>query len=71
MRTFVIKLNRAIDRQNRITNLCKKLKMDFEILTAIDGRELDENFIRANVYDYKNCFLTNGEIGCALSYIGV
>lgn len=45
--------------------------MDFEILTAIDGRELDENFIRANVYDYKNCFLTNGEIGCAVSHIGV
>ncbi|MFQ0996406.1 glycosyltransferase family 25 protein [Gilliamella sp. CG25] len=54
-----------------MTNLCKKLKMDFEILTAIDGRELDENFIRANVYDYKNCFLTNGEIGCAVSHIGV
>ena len=71
MRTFVINLDRAIDRRNRITNLCKKLKMDFEIFTAIDGRELDENVIKDNVYDYKNCFLTRGEIGCALSHIGV
>lgn len=71
MRTFVINLDRAIDRRDRISNLCKKLKMDFEIFTAIDGRELDENFIRSSVYDYKNCFLTKGEIGCALSHIGV
>lgn len=71
MRTFVINLDRAIYRRDRISNLCKKLKMDFEIFTAIDGRELDENFINDNVYDYKNCFLTKGEIGCALSHIGV
>lgn len=71
MKTFVINLNRAADRRNRIANLCKKLKMDFEIFTAIDGRELDEDFIRSNVYDYKNCCLTTGEVGCALSHIGV
>ena len=71
MKLFVINLKRATDRRNRITNLCKNLKLDFEIFTAIDGRELDEDFIRSNVYDYKNCFLTRGEMGCALSHIGV
>ncbi|MFQ1042825.1 glycosyltransferase family 25 protein [Gilliamella sp. CG16] len=71
MKIFVINLNRSTGRRNRITNLCKNLKLDFEIFTAIDGRELDEDFIRSNVYDYKNCFLTRGEMGCALSHIGV
>ena len=71
MKTFVINLDRAVDKRNRISNLCEKLKMDFEIFTAIDGSKLDESFIRSNVYDYQNCFLTNGEIGCALSHIGV
>lgn len=71
MKTFVINLNRATDRRNRMTNLCKNLKLDFEIFTAIDGRELDGDFIRSNVYDYKNCFLTRGEIGCALSHVSV
>ncbi|MCX8588222.1 MULTISPECIES: glycosyltransferase family 25 protein [unclassified Gilliamella] len=71
MKVFAINLSSAVNRRDRISNLCKKLKMDFEIITAIDGRELDENFINDNVYDYKNCFLTKGEIGCALSHIGV
>lgn len=35
------------------------------------GAELSEEYLKSNVLDYPNCYLTRGEIGCSLSHIKI
>lgn len=76
MRTFVISLERAQQRREHITRHLGRLQMEFEFFDAVDGRALGEEQVRA-VYDEeaaRKTFwgpLNRGEIGCALSHIGV
>lgn len=71
MKTYVINLASQIKKKEHIISECKKLNLDFEIYNAINGAELSEEFINKNVLDYPNCYLTKGEIGCALSHINI
>lgn len=71
MKTYVINLASQIKKKEHIISECKKLNLDFEIYNAINGEELSEEFINKNVLDYPNCYLTKGEIGCALSHINI
>ena len=41
MRAYVINLARSLDRRAHITAELKKTGLDFEIMTAVDGRDLD------------------------------
>ncbi|EAH6868987.1 glycosyltransferase [Campylobacter lari] len=73
MKIFIINLERACDRKEYIQNLCKKYNLDFEIISAIDGKQLSKDYI-SQMTD-KNLSLhfikrelTLGEIGCALSH---
>jgi glycosyl transferase family 25 len=43
MHAYVINLARSLDRRAHITAELKKTGLDYEIITAIDGRELDLN----------------------------
>lgn len=71
MKTFVINLEREPIKRKYIIQECQKLKLNFELYNAIDGYKLTENYIKENVFDYPECNLTKGEIGCALSHINV
>ena len=71
MKTYAINLASQIKKKEHIISECKKLNLDFEIYNAINVAELSEEFINKNVLDYPNCYLTKGEIGCALSHINI
>jgi glycosyl transferase, family 25 len=70
MRAFVINLARSADRRAHIIAELQKTNLDYEIITGIDGRDLDlsdpaiadPSVISANR-------LPAGTVGCALSHI--
>ena len=41
MHAYVINLARSLDRRAHITAELKKTGLDYEIITAVDGRDLD------------------------------
>ena len=70
MHAYVVNLARSPDRRAHITAELKKTGMDFEVVTAVDGRDLD-------LHDTKvldPCMLTKNSFpantaGCALSHL--
>lgn len=60
-----------MEKRKYILNECRKLNLEVEIFDAVNGAELSEDFISSNMYDYPNCCLTRGEIGCALSHFNI
>ncbi|TLD82725.1 glycosyltransferase [Helicobacter sp. MIT 11-5569] len=73
MKFFVINLIAATQRREYISNLCLKYHLDFEIIDAVNGKELDESVIAnvSNPAGSQNLLgrtLSKGEIGCALSH---
>jgi len=76
MRTFVISLKRAAQRRAHMSGQLDRMRMPFEFFDAVDGAALSEEQVRA-VYDEERARqtfwgpLNRGEIGCALSHIGV
>lgn len=73
---FVINLEKDIERRKNITAQLEKLNIQYEVFPAVDGRSLSESVL-GNVYDPMKAFnagegaLTRGELGCALSHVGV
>jgi glycosyl transferase, family 25 len=67
---YVINLARSLDRRAHITAELKKTGLDYEIITAVDGRDLD--MLDATIADPS--LPTKGELaagtaGCALSHL--
>ncbi len=62
---YVISLARAIDRRADITARLKSAGMKFEIIDAVNGKELDLSTIKNRI---KNKHLKRNEIGCFLSH---
>lgn len=71
MKAFVINLSWEVEKKQRIIDECERVGLDVEIYNAVDGGSLSEPFLRENVFDYGNNFLTKGEIGCSLSHINL
>ena len=72
MHAYVINLARSRDRRAYITAHLDKIGIDYEIVTAIDGYELDlddENVIAPSFRT--SVMLPAGSAGCALSHIAV
>lgn len=73
MKFFVINLECAKDRKVYIKALCESLKLDFDIIEAVDGASLSESEIK-EVSDESLSLkklgrsLKKGEIACALSH---
>lgn len=73
MKFFIINLEIAKDRKEYISSLCEKYGLEYEIINAVNGRELENDFIR-NISDEAESrkrlgrTLSLGEIGCALSH---
>jgi glycosyl transferase family 25 len=72
MHVYVINLARSLDRRAHITAELKKTGLDYEIVTGVDGLELDLNdtSIVDPSYLTKTTF-PEGGAGCALSHLSV
>jgi glycosyl transferase family 25 len=70
MRAYVINLTRSPDRRAHITAELKKTGLDYEIITAVDGRDLDlhDSTIVDSALLARNSFPA-GTAGCALSHL--
>ena len=73
---YVINLERRQDRRNVITALLDSIGVSFKLIKAVDGKEIDFDFIKnlgINVLpEYKDPYydrtMNYGEIGCFLSH---
>jgi len=71
---IVINLKRSLDRRVRVVGMLEKLGLDYELFEAVDGSNLvADRALISNKESYRlhGRFLTDGEVGCALSHIGV
>jgi glycosyl transferase, family 25 len=76
MKVYFINLDRSQDRRKHIESNLRKLGVDAERVSAIDGKTLTKEYI-SEVYNEKKCLkkhrkkLTPNEIGCALSHLKI
>jgi glycosyl transferase family 25 len=75
VRAYVINLARSLDRRAHITAELKKTGLDYEIITAVDGRNLDlgdpttvDPSLLTRTGELANPFPA-GIVGCALSHL--
>ncbi|EMI5492228.1 glycosyltransferase family 25 protein [Providencia stuartii] len=71
MNTFIINLPECTERRMVMQSQLEKTHLSYEIINAVRGTGLSNKEIQSLVYDYPNCKLTKGEIGCALSHLSV
>jgi glycosyl transferase family 25 len=70
MRAYVINLARSLDRRAYITAELRKTGLDYEIITAVDGRDLDlhDSTIIDSSLLARDLYFA-GTAGCALSHL--
>jgi glycosyl transferase, family 25 len=78
---YVVNMARSLDRRTHITAELKKTSLDYEIITAVDGRALDLHdttivdpslpFIDPKTGQPLDIALAAGTAGCALSHLNV
>lgn len=72
MKIFIVNLKSATEKRKHMTAQLERLGVqNYEFVEAVYGKDLSPEFISENVYDYPACALTPGEVGCALSHIGI
>ena len=72
MHAYVVNMARSLDRRAHITRELQKTSVDYEIVTAVDGRELDlgdaalidPSFVATGIFPA-------GSAGCALSHLNI
>lgn len=72
MHAYVINLARSLDRRAHITAELKKIGIDYEIVTAVDGRDLDlhdQTAVDPSFLTHVMC--TAGSAGATLSHLSV
>jgi len=69
---YVVNLARSLDRREHITRELQKASADYEIVTAVDGRELDMTDATLIAPSFAaNGIFPEGSAGCALSHLGI
>lgn len=74
MKTFVVNLKRSLDRRRYMQALLKDFPYPWEFFEAVDGREiknLNEVYNEKKAIHFYGKALTRGEVGCALSHLGI
>jgi glycosyl transferase family 25 len=73
MKVFVINLLRDRAKRKRAIKILSELDIDFEIVDAIDGSQIDVNFLdsldTSFIEKYRGFKLSNAEVGVYLSHI--
>jgi glycosyl transferase family 25 len=69
---YVVSLARSLDRRAHITRELRKTSLDYQIVAAVDGRELDmgDTALIDPTYRVTGIF-PEGSAGCALSHLGI
>ncbi|EEG86122.1 LPS glycosyltransferase [Proteus penneri ATCC 35198] len=71
MNTFVINLKDDLLKRDFMRNQLDNIGISYQFIEAIDGRIMSDNTIKQLAYDYPDCYLTKGEIGCTLSHMAI
>lgn len=72
MKVFIVNLKKAVDKRQRMEAQLQKVGVtDYQFIEAVYGADLTAEELSEKVYDYPNCALTPGEVGCALSHIQI
>lgn len=71
MHIFVINLKKDTQKREDFIKNFKPFKLEYEFIDGVYGGGLSEGELKNLVYDYPNCFMTKGEIGCALSHLKI
>ncbi|WP_419767644.1 glycosyltransferase family 25 protein [Arcobacter sp.] len=74
MKTFIINLEKDIEKKKVINNICEKHALNYEFICAIYGFNLEESYIKSitnknGSISQINRELSKGEIGCTLSHM--
>ncbi|HGG8948503.1 TPA: glycosyltransferase family 25 protein, partial [Enterobacter cloacae] len=69
MKTFVINLKTEVKKRNNIDAQCKANGFDYEIVEAVNGRELQDEATHLLAQNLSQARLTKGVIGCTLSHL--
>ncbi len=71
MIVFIINLKESSERRMKIQIQLDKTKLKYEFINAINGKDLSDTELKEITYDYPNCMLSKGEIGCVLSHLSI
>ncbi|EQC1409824.1 glycosyltransferase family 25 protein [Providencia rettgeri] len=71
MIVFIINLKESSERRLKMQAQLDKTELKYEFINAVNGKDLSDAELKEIVYDYPNCMLTKGEIGCALSHLSI
>lgn len=71
MKIFIVNLKKDTLKKENILKQVENLNLKAEIIPAVYGKELSEEDLKNLIYDYPNCSLALGEIGCALSHLNI
>lgn len=75
MKIFVVSLKRASERRKAIVLQLNRLKLDFELIDAVDGKLIEETekkkLVDGKYLDCTKYCFNDGEIGCALSHLNI
>lgn len=69
MKTFVINLKSETKKRSNIDAQCRANGFDYEIIEAVDGRELQDEATHLLAHNLPQARLTKGVIGCTLSHL--
>ncbi|MCL2394875.1 MAG: glycosyltransferase family 25 protein, partial [Acidimicrobiaceae bacterium] len=65
MHAYVINLTRSLDRRAHITKELAKANLDYELVSGVDGRELDlQNSSLVDSSFFSRCPFPAGAAGC-------
>ena len=71
MRIFIVNLEKDIEKKEKVLSYLNNFNLTAEVIPAVYGKNLSKQDLQDKVYDYPNCALTLGEIGCALSHLNI
>ncbi|WP_447840789.1 glycosyltransferase family 25 protein [Enterobacter ludwigii] len=69
MKVFIINLKSETKKRNNIEAQCKANGFDYEIIDAVNGRDLQNETTHLMAYKHPHSRLTKGVMGCTLSHL--
>lgn len=71
MKTFVINLEKDVERKKSIQKQLQEINLDAEFTTAVYGKELTDKQLNEVCPDFDKIALTLGEVGCSMSHLKI
>lgn len=72
MKVFIINLEKDTHRRKNIQKEIEESELcNVEFINAVDGYAMTDEQLMNSVFNYPECQLTKGEVGCALSHLKI